>query len=78
MDWKKKLHSCFGLEDRRFAGHPSDQRNAHELLGYLIVNNISMAEVEREVWIFLASNPKLHADEQVARVQRFFGVWLDG
>ncbi len=76
MNWKTELQQCFGLSDRRFAGHPSDQRHAHKVLGYLIQENIGMDEVEAEVRRFLSTNPKLHADDQVDRVRLFFKAWL--
>jgi hypothetical protein len=78
MDWKLAIRGCFGVEDRRFAEHPSDQRRAYELLGYLIEQNISMKEVADELRLFLAKNPLLHADEQIDRVREFYGIWLDG
>ena len=78
MDWKKQLGQCFGLEDRRFAGHPSDVRTAYELLGALIEKNVSMADVEREVQNLLRNNPQLHSDEQVKLVRSYYVAWLDG
>lgn len=76
--WRQDLGRCFGLVDRRFAGHPSDLQTAYEMLGKLIKENISMAEVEAEVRNLLRNNPNLHADEQVVRIRNFLQIWLDG
>ncbi|MBT9386331.1 hypothetical protein KM176_20850 [Pseudooceanicola sp. CBS1P-1] len=75
--WQQDLRNSFGLADRKFAGHPSDLRTAHEMLGKLIAENIGMSEVEAEVRKFLAGNMNLHVDEQVDRVRKFLEVWLD-
>lgn len=77
MDWKEKLSRCFGLSDRKFAGHPSDKQRAYELLGYLIQQNIGMSEVEAELRIILKDTHNLHEDEQIERVRDFFKLWLD-
>ena len=77
MTWKNEIQMCFGLADRRFAGHPSDQQRAYKVLGELLEKNISMAEVEKELRDFLSGNPSLHVDEQIARVRLFYAAWLD-
>lgn len=75
--WQQDLGSCFGIEFCKFAGHPSQVRTAHGLLGKLIDENISMSEVEAEVRKLLSTPRTLHVDEQVDRVRQFLGVWLD-
>ena len=32
MTWKNEIQMCFGLADRRFAGHPSDQQRAYKVI----------------------------------------------
>lgn len=75
--WQQDLRSCFGLDDRKFAGHPSELRTAHEMLGKLIEMNIGMSEVEAEVRKLLSKNRNLHVDEQIDRVRKFLVIWLD-
>jgi hypothetical protein len=75
--WQQDLGRCFGLEDRQFAGHPSDLRTAYEMLGKLIEKNIGMSEVQLEVRRVLSNNRTLHVEDQVARVSKFLEIWLD-
>lgn len=70
------ISQCFGLEDRRFAGHPSDEETAFELLAELRKRHIGWATFEKELRAQLANMPKLKTDEEVERVAIFFRVWM--
>ncbi len=74
--WENLIHQCFGLEDRQFAGHPSDEKTAFELLAQLRAANVGWSRLERELRRQLDSMPKLDTDEQVQRVRDFFRPWL--
>lgn len=76
MSWTKKIRGCFGLEDRHFAGHPSDEQQAFELLTELRQKHIGWAEFERELRSQLGGMPKLNADGEIARVKRYFRSWM--
>lgn len=76
MDWTKKISGCFGLEDRRFAGHPTDEQRAFELLTELRQEHVGWAEFERELRHQLGDMPKLNANNEVTRVARYFRAWM--
>ena len=74
--WKTMIHGCFGVEDREFAGHPSDLEYAFELLEKLRKENIGWNEFSAELESQLADMPQLDANDQVTRVMTFYRVWL--
>ena len=76
MSWEEKLHSCFGLADRRFALHPSDEEQAFEVLSELRKTHIGWGRVEEEIRRFLQGNKHLDVDAEVDRVRTFFRPWL--
>lgn len=76
MSWKNKLEHCFGLADRRFAGHPSDEQRAFEVLMELRADNVGWEEIEKVVRAFLQGNQKLHVEEQVKLVKTYFRPWV--
>ncbi|MGJ8562827.1 MAG: hypothetical protein ACSHXY_04675 [Alphaproteobacteria bacterium] len=71
-----ELRGCFGLEDRKFAGHPSDEIRAFDLLQKLREDNVGWEVVEMCVRRLLLSNKKLNADEQVAEVKKYYRPWI--
>ncbi|GGD84314.1 hypothetical protein GCM10011515_00080 [Tsuneonella deserti] len=75
-DWKSMIHWCFGLEDREFAQHPSDEQNAFELLTELRSRAVSWPTFERELRKQLGGMPKLDTEAEVRRVHGYFGPWL--
>ncbi len=75
-NWKKLIGQCFGLEDRQFAGHPSDEQTAFEVLGELRARHVGWSEFERELRRQLDRMPSLDTDREVARVRGYFRVWL--
>lgn len=74
--WTKLIGQCFGLEDREFAGHPSDEETAFELLAELRARYVGWSEFERELRRQLDRMPKLDTDREVRRVRGFFRPWL--
>ena len=74
--WKKQIRGCFGLADRKFAGHPSDEERAFELLTQLRRENIGWEEFEDELRKQLEAMPQLHTDEQVEIVRKAYRFWL--
>jgi len=44
MSWKNKISTCFGDVDKKFAGHPSDEKAARELLDSAFKENIGWQE----------------------------------
>lgn len=76
MTWQQMIGRCFGLEDRHFAGHPSDENTAFELLTELRTRHIGWQMFEAELRSQLANMPKLHTEDEVARVKTFFRVWM--
>jgi hypothetical protein len=76
MNWQTKIDHCFGLADRDFAEHPSDEATAFELLGILREKHVGWSTFERELRKRLAAMPKLDVDRQVGLVRPFFRPWL--
>jgi len=74
--WTTLIGQCFGLEDRQFAGHPSDEETAFELLGELRGRHVGWSEFECELRRRLDLMPKLDTDREVQRVRGFFRPWL--
>lgn len=70
------LERCFGLADRKFAGHPSDMIEAFELLKKLRKHHVGWGEVEKCVRRLLSSNTKLNVDEQVSEVKKYYRPWI--
>jgi hypothetical protein len=71
-DWKESLHACFGMSDRRFAGHPQDQDRAREMLARAGAKGVTWRELEREARGYLTSlgAAPSHIDEQIALMAR--------
>lgn len=76
MDWKNKISGCFGLSDRSFAGHPSDEERAFELLSYLRKDHVGWAEFSEALVNYLDNCTELHTTEQVRKVEQYFRPWL--
>lgn len=76
MDWKDKISGCFGLDDREFAKHPSDDIRAFELLSILRNENVGWEEFSGELVKYLNNTPKPHKSDQVKRVEKFYRIWL--
>lgn len=74
--WTKLIGQCFGLDDRQFAGHPSDEESALELLVELRARHVGWSKFERELRRQLERMPKLETDREVRRVRSFFRPWL--
>lgn len=47
--WKRPLKQAFGIVDKRFAGHPSDQERAREARKFINSAGVSWEEIEEEV-----------------------------
>lgn len=74
--WKDMIDRCFGLEDRAFAEHPSDEIEAFALLTELRRHYVGWSEFERELRRRLDGMPKLNNKEQVKLVRCYFRIWL--
>ena len=79
MDWKDQIAGCFGVEDVKFALHANDAQQAYEMLGRLIMGNVSWGEVHQAFRAFLNQKVKdqAHIQEQMDRVTDHFRAWLD-
>lgn len=78
MNWQDRIAGCFGQTDKIFAGHPSDEDRAFELLKTLRAQNVGWAEVAREIGNYLRSERcnEQHIETQLKSVSRFFKPWL--
>ena len=76
MPWREMINGCFGLADRQFAGHPSDEERAFDLLAELRKKHIGWQEFEFDLRQQLGSMPKLNADAEVKRVSTYFRPWM--
>lgn len=77
MTWKKSLEACFGENDGQFAIHPLDKRRAVNLLDVLCSENVSMADIEKEVRSILSGSTEELIDEQIQRIREMYGPRLN-
>ena len=78
-DWTKRVSKCFGAADKKFAGHPTDQKEAKALRDELVDLGVSYDDLEKEVVYYLYKKgcAKPHIDEQIKSVAKFFQVKLE-
>jgi len=55
---REKIGSCFGTVDKIFAGHPSEEETAKDILKYCKVNGISPQELKEIALGYLHSELK--------------------
>lgn len=70
--WKRPLKQAFGIVDKRFAGHPSDQERAREARKLINSAGVSWEEVEEEVSRILQGCADEHLQAQLAAARKFF------
>lgn len=71
MSWKDIIPSCFGTEDKIFAGHHSDCSSAAKLLAQANEENIGWRDYNKTIKSWLKNEkctPK-HIQEQMKRVR---------
>jgi hypothetical protein len=64
------------LKNREFAGHPSDEETAFQLLAELRARHVGWSEFERELRRQLDRMPKLDTAREVRRVRGFYRPWM--
>lgn len=70
--WKQPLKQAFGIVDKRFAGHPSDQERAREARKLINKANISWDEIEEEISRILQDCTAEHLQAQLVAARKFF------
>jgi len=75
-DILKGLDGCFGLDDRKFAGHPSDVERAFELLTELRQGKVGWSQVKRCVSFKVGNCKGLNKSDEIKRVEKFIRPWL--
>lgn len=77
-DWKKKISGCFGEKDLIFAGHPSDENSAFELLKSLRKDAIGWAETKEAInqWLASQNANAAHTSRQLAKAGEHFKPWI--
>lgn len=70
--WKQPLKQEFGIVDKRFAGHPSDQERAREARKLINKAGISWDEIEKEISRILKGCTAEHLQTQLAAARKFF------
>jgi hypothetical protein len=78
MMWDDKVPGCFEAADKLFAVHPLDEERAFAWLVSLRKRKATLADVERQVRAYLASEGcgSGHIREQIERLHSHFGPWL--
>lgn len=75
-DWKNQIENCFGMTDKAFAVHPSDENAAFSLLTTLRNESVGWAELETETRKFLSDCASEHVDRQVSKMEGAMRFWL--
>lgn len=70
--WKQPLKQAFGIVDKRFAMHPSDQERAREARKLINNADISWDEIEEEISRLLQGCTAEHLQAQLAAARKFF------
>ena len=70
--WKPHLKQAFGIVDKRFAGHPMDQKKAQEARKIIKRENVTWVEVEAEITRILQGATPVHMQEQLAAARKYF------
>lgn len=84
-NFENMISRCFGIEDKKFASHPSDIERANELIKYCISNSISKSDLLYAVdsWYrkevgYIGQDEKIqnfqnqHIKEQLKKVDDFY------
>ncbi|GIU11965.1 hypothetical protein [Shewanella glacialipiscicola] len=71
MAWSDYIGSCFGIEDKKFALHPSDISAASELLAKAQAEGVGFAEYVEAIkqWMVAQGCSPAHIAEQLVRVK---------
>jgi hypothetical protein len=78
MSFDRELPRCFGVADRIFAGHPSDEDAAFEWLKSLRKRHIGWKAARAQIREYLKSKNarRAHIQEQVKRARLRLKPWL--
>lgn len=69
--WKIHLKQAFGIVDKRFAGHPMDQKKAQEARKIIKRDGVTWAEIEAEITRILQGATPAHIQEQIAAARKY-------
>ena len=70
--WKTHLKQAFGIVDKRFAGHPMDQKKAQEARKIIRHEGVTWTEIEAEITRILQGTTSVHTQEQMAKARQYF------
>lgn len=70
--WKTHLKQAFGIVDKRFAGHPMDQKKAQEARKIIKRDGVTWAEIEAEITRILQGTTPVHMQEQLGEARKYF------
>jgi hypothetical protein len=75
---RERIGSCFGASDYKFAGHPSDEKNAKELKKLAAENNISLHVINEIIagYLHMANLNPEHIAEEFNKANEFFKLKL--
>jgi len=75
----EKIGTCFGIVDGIFAGHPSDEERALELLNECYKKNISLANVidEAEKYLLTKTSNAEFIQEQLEKISKKYSPWIE-
>lgn len=76
-NWKSQMSRCFGSVDKLFALHPSEEKNAQEMLKNALAENATIDEILSTAEEFLKSTncSQEHTDSQIERMKNLES-WL--
>jgi len=78
MTWKRRIGSCFGSVDKKFALHSADEKRAFRLLEEMREEGVSWNDARDAAKDYLkqrTSNAK-HISDQMKRVREYWKPWL--
>lgn len=70
--WKIHLKQAFGVVDKRFAGHPLDQKKAQEARKIIKREGVTWAEIEAEITRILQGVTPDHLHKQIDEARKYF------
>ena len=77
--WQDMIDSCFGENDRVFAGHPLDEKRAKEAIKAAKAAGATMTDIEKELLWDVYRHVKNHdvfwelVDKQNKRLKKMWG-----
>lgn len=74
--WKSMVRGCFGVADKKFARHASDQECAFDLLKTLREQGIGWRELKQELHDFLDGATADHVAAEITHAKLMMKPWL--